>query len=126
MQNLLNTHAAPPPKGNDEYDVYSDVLESSLLNYGIPDFSQFNPESDSDRKKLKIIIENLIAKFEPRLHKVNVEVLKNSDPLDFRVRFHIDAVLIVEPNTIPVYFTTEMRAAPTRFTVTEANYDTES
>jgi type VI secretion system protein ImpF len=122
IQSLLNTRAAPKPKNDENLEE----LESSLFSYGIPDFSQFNPESDTDRKKLKLIIENLIAKFEPRLYKVNVQVLKNNDPLDFKIRFHIDAILIVEPNTIPVHFTTEMQPAPTHFTVTEATYDTES
>jgi type VI secretion system protein ImpF len=123
LQNLLNTRSDPVRTKNNE-DL--EALDNSLFKYGIPDFSQFNPESDADRKKLKVIIEKLIAKFEPRLQRVTVEISKNSDPLDFRIRFHIDAILVVEPNTIPVHFTTEMQPAPTHFTVTEATYDAES
>ena len=43
IQKLLNTRIASAPKNNGEN---LEEIENSLVHYGIPDFSQFNPESE--------------------------------------------------------------------------------
>ena len=119
LQNLLNTRKAPTPYIVDE----SEVLNESLANYGIDDFASFNPESDTDRKKLKKTLEGLIATYEPRLRDVKVKLLKNTDTLDFRIRFHIDAILCIEKRVMPVQFNSIMESSPPRFNIKEAHYE---
>lgn len=119
LQDLLNTRKAPLTKTV----ANEPLLNSSLLNYGMPDFASFNPESSSDKKRLKKILEQLIATYEPRLQKVTVKLLENSDRADFRFRFHIDAVLCVEELVIPVQFNSVMEASPPYFDVKDAVYE---
>ena len=119
LQDLLNTRRAPTVEYVDEYAV----LNSSVLNYGIEDFSSFNPESESDRNKLKLSLENLISTYEPRLKEVQIKLLKNTDDLDFRIRFHIDAILNVENVVMPVQFDSIMESSPPRINIKGARYE---
>ncbi len=118
LQNLLNTRKAPISRM-----VETTGLKSTLLNYGMEDFTYFNPESKSDHERLQKIIEHLINTFEPRLRKVKVKLLESSDKTDFRVRFHIEAVLCIEEIVIPVQFNSIMDPSPPTFTVKEVNYE---
>ncbi len=118
LQDLLNTRKAPTPRL-----VETTELKTSLLNYGMEDFAHFNPESDTDKKRLKKLLENLINTYEPRLKRVQVKLLENADKIDFRVRFHIDAVLCIEEIVIPVQFNSVMETTPTHFNIQEANYE---
>lgn len=118
LQDLLNTRKAPAPRL-----VESTGLKTTVLNYGMEDFAHFNPESDSDKQRLKKLLENLINTYEPRLKKVKVQLLENADKIDFRIRFHIDAVLCIEETVIPVQFNSVMDTSPTHFNIQEASYE---
>src|SRR5687768_18290102 len=70
LENLLNTRwrcLSWPPN--------MDELELSLVNYGLPDFSGANLGIAENREQFRRVIERVIARFEPRLKNVKVQVL---------------------------------------------------
>jgi type VI secretion system protein ImpF len=103
LENLLNTRwrASSPPE-----DL--PLLQTSLANYGIPDFNAAFTGSVEDRERLRHTIEQVIRRFETRFKSVRVALLTNSDPSDRRLRLRIDAVLFAEPAPEPVVFDTQL------------------
>lgn len=116
LENLLNTRwrcVEWPPAMSD--------LETSLVNYGIPDFTGANMGAPSDRETLRRVVEDVVRRFEPRFKTVRVDILKNSDDADRTVRFRIDALLHAEPAPEPVVFSSELEPTSGSFQVqTEA------
>ena len=112
LENLLNTRwrcTSWPP------DLK--MLDSSLVNYGIPDFSGANLGNASTREEFRKLLEKAISTFEPRFLKVSVRVAEAPDPLDRTLRFRIDAVLRAEPTPEPVRFDTAMEPTTAAFSV---------
>jgi type VI secretion system protein ImpF len=115
LQNLLNAHrllAAIP-------EVYSE-LKTSLLNYGLPDLQSMEVREDHDLGLLCRLIEESIQAFEPRLQGVRVRPVIEAEgkkPIDRRVRFEIEAVLVVEPLREPVLFSSSLDVASGEFAV---------
>ena len=99
LENLLNTrrHIFDPP------DEFREVNES-LFTYGVNDFISQNPGNISVRKAVKQDLEKVIARFEPRLKNVNIVV--EGDSIINSLRFRINAMLVVEPESEPVSFDT--------------------
>lgn len=100
LENLLNTRRQifPPPL---EYRQ----LRDSLFVYGLRDFSLENPQSPFVKQRLRQEIERLIARFEPRLKNVAVQI-ETAGKTGRNLRFRITALLVVEPVTEPVIFDT--------------------
>lgn len=100
LENLLNTrrHILSPPAALTE-------LNSSLLVYGLGDFTSQNPRSPTVKQQLRQDIERTISKFEPRLRNVMVQ-FESPNPNDRNLRFRISAVLVVDPIIEPVTFDT--------------------
>ena len=115
LQNLLNAHrllAAIP-------DVYAE-LKTSLLNYGLPDLQSMEVREDHDLGLLCRLIEEAVQAFEPRLQGVRVRPVIDAEgkkPIDRRVRFEIEAVLVVEPLREPVLFSSSLDVASGEFAV---------
>jgi type VI secretion system protein ImpF len=99
LENLLNTrrHIFDPPDG------FKEVAES-LFTYGVSDFTSQNPGNISVKKSIKQDMEKVIARFEPRLK--NVSVVVEGDSRINSLRFRINAMLVVEPESEPVSFDT--------------------
>lgn len=99
LEDLLNTRIrlVVLPAGQAE-------LEGSLVRYGLPDITGVSFGSDRARAELGRAIEATIRRFEPRLRSVRVRALGQGEPLDRTLRFRIDAMLVVEPDTEPVVF----------------------
>jgi type VI secretion system protein ImpF len=99
LEALLNTRQetleALPPE-------FAEV-NRSLIAYGLPDFSAFSLDSDSDRNQVRRAVEHAIVTSEPRLDRVRVtlDLTRNHDR---GLRFRIDALLRVEPAPEPVRF----------------------
>lgn len=106
LENLLNTRCRPM-----NWPEELTELESSLVNYGIPDFTGSNLRAAEDPDILFRAIEAAISNFEPRLSLVRVEPVANSDRLDRALRFRIDAVLRVEPVEEKVLFNSVLETA---------------
>ena len=100
LENLLNTRRqilVPPPE-------YHEV-HSSLYMYGLQDFTMKNPGSPMIKQKLRQVIERTIARFEPRLKNVTVQIeAPGQNARD--LRFRITAMLVMDPITEPVIFDT--------------------
>jgi type VI secretion system protein ImpF len=100
LENLLNarrTIVVPPP-------VYTE-LNQSLFVYGLRDTTSHNPRSPSAKQQLRLEVERTIARFEPRLKNVSVQV-ETPGANDRAVRFRVTARLVVEPISEPVTFDT--------------------
>jgi len=80
-------------------EQYSE-LRTSLLNFGLPDLQSLEIRNDHELASLCRRIEETIAAFEPRLRHVHVvPQVEGQDrrPIDRRLRFVIEAELVVEP-----------------------------
>ena len=115
LQNLLNAHRllATIP------EAYAN-LKTSLLNYGLPDLQSMEVREDHDLGLLCRLIEESIQAFEPRLQGVRVRPVIDAEgkkPIDRRVRFEIEAVLVVEPLREQVLFSSSLDVASGEFAV---------
>ena len=115
LQNLLNAHRLLTTIP----EVYSE-LKTSLLNYGLPDLQSMEVREDHDLGLLCRLSEESIQAFEPRLQGVRVRPVIDAEgkkPIDRRVRFEIEAVLVVEPLREPVLFSSSLDVASGEFAV---------
>jgi len=67
---------------------------SSVLNFGIPDFTLYNLRHPSDQSRLRSEIEKAIQTFEPRLRNVLVNI-DQWDEVHPVLRFMVSASLAV-------------------------------
>jgi type VI secretion system protein ImpF len=86
-------------------------LTTSLLEYGIPDFTGLNLSLPSEREQTREAIERAIREFEPRLKNVVVTVMANMDQADRRLRLRITGVLQTRPSPARVEFDSEVDRA---------------
>jgi len=100
LESLLNAR-----RRIDVDEIVDRGLTSSLLFYGLRDFTSLNPESQFVRQNLTHDIGKMILLFEPRLKNVVVRI---GDPsrADRLVRFGISGILLVKPLSEPVNFDT--------------------
>ena len=89
---------------------------SSLLTFGLPDFSMYGLNNPSDQIRLRRAIEMAIRRFEPRLEKVTV-TFTVPDETAAALHFRVDALLRVEPAPEPVSFETVLQPEDCRFVV---------
>ncbi|MBC7939764.1 MAG: type VI secretion system baseplate subunit TssE [Chitinophagaceae bacterium] len=94
-------------------------LSSSLLNYGIPDPASGAYAVPELRGALAGEIEATIRRFEPRLTKVSVALVDETDDLSRTLRLKVDAVLRADPVPEPVSFETLLEPVTRDVTVRE-------
>ena len=94
-------------------------LGSSLLNYGIPDPASGAYAVPELRGALAGEIETTIRRFEPRLSKVSVVLVDETDDLSRTLRLKVDAVLRADPVPEPVSFETLLEPVTRDVTVRE-------
>jgi type VI secretion system protein ImpF len=107
LENLLNTRwrAVGWPRELEPHDDNRQpMLDTSVANYGIPDFTGANLGSVGSREDFVRVIQEAIRRFEPRLRRVKVELVDSSEREDRTMRFRIDAMLLAEPEPEPVVF----------------------
>jgi len=94
-------------------------VRTSILNYGMPDFSPTSWRNDRELASIARTIEDLLRRFEPRLRPGSVKVTaqKPVDADDMRPHFRIDAVLHVDPVNEPVSFDTDVDFEASRISV---------
>ena len=96
LARLLNTRAA-------RRGPLEPLVEGTVLDYGLPDFSALTPASEADRNRLARMVAARIAAHEPRLRDIRVEI--GPDPASPRsVIGAIAAVLVIGTVFEPVTF----------------------
>lgn len=100
LENLLNTRRSiiTPPA------AYGEV-NTSFFVYGLPDYTSKNPSTLTVQSTLRQEIEKTIARFEPRLKRVAVEVDSPEDG-NRHLKFRISGILVVDELAEPVTFNT--------------------
>jgi len=99
LENLLNTRYRMIEPENE----YTEI-QSSLLNYGLPDLATVNISDKEKRKDFIQHMETVLIEYEPRFKSVKVRYMENSDSLDRTLRFRIDATLYADPSPEMVVF----------------------
>jgi type VI secretion system protein ImpF len=99
LEDMLNTRREALEEISEDFKE----VGRSLVNYGLPDFTSHSMLSDKDRARIRRVLEEAIAIFEPRLARVQV-TLEASRQHEKALRFRVDALLRVEPNPEPVTF----------------------
>lgn len=85
-------------------------LQRSLIAYGLPDFSTVQLGSDEHREKFRSAIQATIERFEPRLRRVQVEISPLGEAHERTLYLKINALLLVEPDPIPLLFDSRIRS----------------
>jgi len=80
-------------------------LENSVATYGLKDFTGENTDSKKVRQTIRKDVERAIARFEPRLKNVKVD-LETGEKKERNLSFRISAMLVVDPIREPVTFDT--------------------
>lgn len=79
-------------------------LESSVLNYGVPDILAENLATETRRREVVAQMEAAIRRWEPRFVRLSVSLLENSDQTDRTLRFRIEAMIRADPAPEPLVF----------------------
>ncbi|WP_299594491.1 type VI secretion system baseplate subunit TssE [uncultured Microbulbifer sp.] len=79
-------------------------LETSNINFGLPDLSTINLTSAESRKRFCRDIERTVLDFEPRIRSVKVSTQDRVDIEDPSIRFRVEAVLHVNPASEVIVF----------------------
>jgi type VI secretion system protein ImpF len=112
---LLNTRRRERPI-SPEFEQ----CNTSLLVFGLPDFTTLSLRSAGDQRKLGVAIETAIRTFEPRLSSVSVYPEPRSE-LDPVLKYRVEALLDIEPAPEPIAFDTVLQDDTGRFLVTGQN-----
>lgn len=113
LENLLNTRVRFPELPED-----LPQLQTSLANYGIPDFGTLIIDSSNSIDGLRSRIEDVIKRYETRFQEVKVELDVDSKSRFSRsIRFVIHGVLHAEPEPEPVTFTSQLNKIASEFSV---------
>lgn len=100
MEWLLNSRRSP----SRELERFAEA-RGTVLGYGLPDTSAMSLSSSLDRKRLQKNVEECIARFEPRLQHVRVQLTESSIK-DRQLRFHIEGEIRLHPLPEEVTFDT--------------------
>jgi type VI secretion system protein ImpF len=98
LEAMLNTRQESPG----DLSGYPE-LQRSLLTYGLPDFTTFSLQSDTDRVRMREAIETAIRHFEPRIMEA-VVVVEAPDQKNQQLAFRVEGYLRVDPVPAPVAF----------------------
>jgi type VI secretion system protein ImpF len=112
LENLLNTRRRAA-----SWSAAYEELETSLYNYGIPDFTGTNASSVSDVHQFLRVLEEVIRRFEPRFKSVKVSLPESVDSEDRVLRFRVEGLLHAEPMPERAAFDTEIEPGSGTFEV---------
>ena len=112
LEDLLNTRQGLLEELPSEFVEVS----RSLVSYGLPDFTSFSLLSKHDRNRIRRALEQAITTFEPRLARVSV-TLEPPCEHERALRFHIEALLRLEPAPELVTFDAVLQLTTQRYVV---------
>ena len=97
-------------------------LQTSLVNYGLPDLATINIIDLNKKREFTRTLEKVLRIYEPRFKTVNVSYQDNKDRTDRTLRFRIDATLYADPSPEVVVFDSVLEPASRMVNVEEANH----
>lgn len=101
LESLLNSRQTRPELGEN-----AEELETSMLTYGLPDFTSMGMSGVDEHQSLRRAVERTIEKFEPRLRHIEVSVVPPKSSFERSLHLTINALLWIDPEPIPVTFDT--------------------
>ncbi len=108
---LLNTRQ-PPIEGIDRFQLARD----SVIHYGLIDTSSLSLSNANDHRRLQQAVVDCILRYEPRLTDVHV-VIGDGDQGRRRLRFHVEAQMLLDPAPEPISFDTVLDLTSGEYTV---------
>ncbi len=115
VQDLLNAR-----RPLDELPAGCRELAASLLNYGLPDLQSLEVREAHELERLCEMIADVVRTFEFRLRDIRVSPAQEQEgrqPLDRRLRFTIQALLVIDPLEEPVLLSSAVDPAEGGFLV---------
>lgn len=97
-------------------------VQSSVLNYGLPDLATVNIVDIDKRRAFTQGLEKILKTFEPRFKTVKVSYQANNDNTDRTLRFRIDATLYADPVPEIVVFDSILEPASRSVNVKDSQY----
>lgn len=114
LENLLNTRSELTPLDVEKYVE----LRRSVLTYGLPDFSTLNPNSVEDHQKVCEAVADVIARFEPRLKQIAVQLNSSSaEQARQEFSFQINALLMTDREPENVVFNAVLEASTQHYRI---------
>jgi type VI secretion system protein ImpF len=113
LQDLLNTRRAAMDGFPDDSE-----LSRSLLMFGLPELTGFDPTVPDQRRTLQGIIEQAVQRFEPRLMNVRVTTM-TADSGGRGLRMSVEALLKVSPAPLPITFDTVVKPGSEQWQVVQ-------
>lgn len=92
LEDLLNTRQS-------HHRLAEDFVETqrSIIGYGMPDMTSIEALTSQQREEIARLLEDVVARFEPRLRDVRARLVDPDQVKQPALRFRIDARLCVEP-----------------------------
>ncbi len=106
LESLLNSRQTRPELADN-----TDELATSMLTYGLPDFTSTGGGGIDEHEMLRLSVERTIERFEPRLKHVDVIVVPPKSPFERSLHLTISAMLWIDPEPIPISFDTVVQTA---------------
>jgi type VI secretion system protein ImpF len=100
LENLLNSHM-------NETELPAELVEvsNSIVAYGLPDLVSNHTAGQKVIERIRTTIEQVIARFEPRLTNIHAKVLMPEAGTRLRLEFEIQATLCVDPSPDVAFIT---------------------
>lgn len=105
LENLLNTRVLD----NVSAERYPE-LATSVVTYGLPDFSSVVLGAPDERETFRLRVQRTIERYEPRFRQVRVEIVPTGDEADRTLHLKITAVLLAEPDPVPMRYESQVHA----------------
>jgi len=109
---LLNTRRIPHQENSSFQE-----LERSVYTYGLPDITSLGTSSTRDRYRLLRMLEETIARFEPRLERVKVTPVETNLSNTRALRFQIEGYLKMDPAPEHISFDTVLQLSSGEYQV---------
>ena len=106
LESLLNSRQTRP-----ELVDNTEELATSMLTYGLPDFTSTGSGGVDEHEMLRRAVERTIERFEPRLRHVDVIVVPPKSSFERSLHLTISAMLWIDPEPIPIEFDTVVQTA---------------
>ena len=101
---LLNTRSVAVPPDDKLKEV-----NRSLYVFGLPDFTAVSLASPADRARIVRQLQNAVKLFEPRLGRVRIVPVEDTNTVTRTLHFRIEGLLMMDPSPEHVAFDTVMQ-----------------